>query len=79
MPEHDRIQLIINGINSLSLRSAAAAINTNSMDNFLEQMGRITSACGVIAKKSFLPVTKKDHAKPLPPFNGIYVTLDKEQ
>lgn len=65
MPEHDRIQLIINGINSLSLRSTAAAISTNSMDNFLEQMGRITSAYGVIAKKSSLPPAKKDRTKSL--------------
>ncbi|KYM99954.1 hypothetical protein ALC62_09289 [Cyphomyrmex costatus] len=63
LPDRDRIQLIINGINSLSLRSTAAAIRTNSMDDFLEQMGQIISSCAINVKKSPPPVAEKERIK----------------
>ncbi|KYN09766.1 hypothetical protein ALC57_18112 [Trachymyrmex cornetzi] len=59
MPERDRIQLIINGISSLSLRSTAAALHAATIDDFLHQMNQITSACGVISKKMSPPSVRK--------------------
>lgn len=66
MPEQDRIQLIINGISSLSLRSTAAALQASSIDDFLYQMNRITSACGVISKKTS-PLSIRKVKKESPP------------
>lgn len=44
LPERDIIHLLINGISSRSLRATASALKVESVDEFLEEMHRITAA-----------------------------------
>ncbi|KMQ88874.1 hypothetical protein RF55_11569 [Lasius niger] len=52
LPEDDTIHLLINGIASRSLREVAAALKVKSVDEFLEEMQRITSSSGEVARKT---------------------------
>lgn len=64
LPERDSIHLLINDIGSRSTRELAAALKVYTVDDFLEEMYRITTASGEALKKS-PPCEKKDHvAKP---------------
>lgn len=58
LPERDAIHLLINGIGSRSLRELAAVLKVSTIDEFLEEMHRITSASNEISKKSPILNTK---------------------
>jgi len=45
-PERDSIHLLINGIGSRSTRELAAALKVYTVDDFLEEMHRTTTASG---------------------------------
>lgn len=60
LSEQDKIELLINGIGSLSVRSAAAMLDAQTMDEFLKKMDKATSCCGIVAKKSSpVPIRKE--------------------
>jgi len=59
----DQIQLIIGDISSLSIRSAAASIDTDDVDIFLDRMCNITNACGNLPKKTSPIPTRRDKDK----------------
>lgn len=52
LPEDSIIHCLIDGINNIAIKSVAASISTESVDDFLEQMHHITSTCGTSWKKS---------------------------
>ncbi|CAL1686650.1 unnamed protein product [Lasius platythorax] len=52
LPERDSIDLLINGVGSRSTRELAAALKVYTIDDFLEEMHRITTASGEALKKS---------------------------
>ncbi|XP_077258588.1 uncharacterized protein LOC143895393 [Temnothorax americanus] len=45
LPDTDKIQLIINGIANMAMRGTATALDSTDIDQFLDQMHRITSSC----------------------------------
>ncbi|KYN05598.1 hypothetical protein ALC62_03469 [Cyphomyrmex costatus] len=63
LPEQDRIQLIINGINSLSLRNAAAVLEVTTVDEFLQKMDKIASVCGPSIGRDSSTSFKKEKGK----------------
>ncbi|KMQ87107.1 hypothetical protein RF55_13706 [Lasius niger] len=60
--DDDSIHLLINGINNLSIKSAAATIHTDSIDHFLDEMYRLTTICDT-SKKNAAAYTKNDKSK----------------
>ncbi|KMQ87526.1 hypothetical protein RF55_13169 [Lasius niger] len=52
LPERDSIDLLINGVGSRSTRELAAALKVYTIDDFLEEMHRITTASGEALRKS---------------------------
>ncbi|KYN17143.1 hypothetical protein ALC57_10582 [Trachymyrmex cornetzi] len=69
LPERDKIQLIINGISSSSLRATATALRAISINEFLNQMYEITSAFNSHQKKSSPLPTKKKEKSPSSPLS----------
>ncbi|KYM97844.1 hypothetical protein ALC62_11459 [Cyphomyrmex costatus] len=68
LPEQDQIQLLINGINSLSLRGMAAVLDATSLNEFLEKMSKVVATCIVgPAKTSPPPVRKEKKETPSSP------------
>lgn len=59
--ETDKIQLLINGISNIAIRSNALTLKITN--KFLEKMHRITNNCGSNQKKSSLPSVRKDKLK----------------
>ncbi|KYN27626.1 hypothetical protein ALC57_02980 [Trachymyrmex cornetzi] len=55
LPERDKIQLIINGINSASLRASATVLGAVTISEFLNRMYEITSAFNQGTKKPSPP------------------------
>lgn len=51
LPDEDAILLLINGISNLAMRATAAAIDTESLDIFLQRMQRLTASCDESLKK----------------------------
>ncbi|KMQ87770.1 penicillin-binding protein 4 family protein [Lasius niger] len=47
LPKDSIIHCLIDGINNIAIKSVAASISTESVDDFLEQMHHITSTCEV--------------------------------
>ncbi|XP_036146891.1 uncharacterized protein LOC118646976 [Monomorium pharaonis] len=58
LPETEIIHLLINGIASSSLRELAAVLKVTTVDEFLEEMHRITLASGEPGKKQSSPSGK---------------------
>jgi len=56
----DIIHLLINGINSLSIKSVAATIRADSIDHFLEEMHHLTAVCDSTLRKNSTTVSKTD-------------------
>ncbi|KYN26720.1 hypothetical protein ALC57_03909 [Trachymyrmex cornetzi] len=67
VPEENKIQLLINGINSASLRASAMILEANTLDEFLFKMQKISSTFTVTHnfKKSFT-YTRKEYVKTAP-------------
>lgn len=61
LSDEDSIQLLIKGIGSFTLRTTAAALKVDSLNQFLREMQHITAATGDIAKKS--PTMKHKYEK----------------
>jgi len=66
LPEQDKIQLLINGINNMSMRGMATMLKANSINEFLEDMFQLVSSCGVPHKRNSPPPTRKDKVKDSP-------------
>ncbi|XP_011859423.1 PREDICTED: uncharacterized protein LOC105556919 [Vollenhovia emeryi] len=64
LPEDSIIHCLIDGINIIAIKAIAASIQTDSIDEFLEQMHHITTTCGTSAKKSPVFNPKIDKTKP---------------
>ncbi|KYQ53606.1 hypothetical protein ALC60_00522 [Trachymyrmex zeteki] len=67
LPEREKVQLIINGINSISLRATATALHAATIDEFLDRMYEITSSLGSFTKKTSPLAKKKEKTKNSPP------------
>ncbi|XP_024880065.1 uncharacterized protein LOC112459926, partial [Temnothorax curvispinosus] len=63
LPEEDAIHLLINGIGSRSLREAAAVLHCATVDEFLEEMHRITSVSAEPTRKIHHQEIKNDKVK----------------
>ncbi|KYM75321.1 hypothetical protein ALC53_14276 [Atta colombica] len=70
LSEEDKIQLLINGISNLFLRSSAAMIDVQTIDDFLVKMFKIASTCGVITQKTSSLSTRKKKVKNPPITTG---------
>ncbi|KYN08832.1 hypothetical protein ALC57_19068 [Trachymyrmex cornetzi] len=67
LPEQDRVQILINGINSASLRATATALKAVSINDFLESMYEISSCFGTYSKKTSPLSKRKEKTKTSPP------------
>lgn len=63
LPERDCVQLLIGGINNYALRATATALKAHTVDEFLEEMYSITSACSSASKQSSSPPYKKEYTR----------------
>ncbi|XP_024881129.1 uncharacterized protein LOC112460599, partial [Temnothorax curvispinosus] len=63
LPEEDAIHLLINGIGSRSLRETAAAFHCATVEEFLEEMQRITSVSAEPTRKVHHQEVKNDKVK----------------
>lgn len=72
LPDRDVINYLVSGINNMAIKSAAAALPVDNVDDFLKRMHNITASFSEPFKKAFVPPQKieKDKAKPI---NGTSV------
>lgn len=61
--DDDAIHFLINGINNLALKSAAATIHADSIDHFLDEMHHITAVCTDSLRKNIPAVSKYEKPK----------------
>lgn len=55
--------MLISGITNFSIRSAAASLSVNSVDEFLDRMHQITNACIMTTKRSSPVSLKKERSR----------------
>lgn len=66
LSEKDSIHLLINGISSLALRSTAASLRADTIDQFLEDMYNVTSVSPGPDKRGGASTEKTGKAKDFP-------------
>ncbi|KYM97754.1 hypothetical protein ALC62_11550 [Cyphomyrmex costatus] len=67
LTEPEKIQFIIDGINSASLRATASALEKSKVADFLRIMSQVTGSFGSFPKKSSPPAKRKEKIKSSPP------------
>lgn len=60
LPDKNVIAMLIKGIKSISIKSSAALIKANSVDDFLKEMCHLTMICAETNKKAGFNDTKHE-------------------
>lgn len=63
LEDEHTIELLIKGIPILAIKSVAASLRTDSIDDFLDEMHRITITCDDSLRKSLTPSVKLEKAR----------------
>ncbi|KMQ87219.1 hypothetical protein RF55_13564, partial [Lasius niger] len=80
LTDDDSIHFLIDGINNSAIRSAAAVIRATSLDDFLEEMHKVTISFGNLFKKNFVSHSRSDKVHNLPgDFSPKGDKTDKDQ
>lgn len=63
LSDNDSIHFLIDGINNAAIRSAAAVVRANTLDEFLEEMHKVILSFGTLFKKEFGSHSKSDKTR----------------
>lgn len=63
LSDSDSIHFLIDGINNAAIRGAAAVLRANSLDEFLDEMHKVTLSFGTLFKKEFSSHSKSDKTR----------------
>lgn len=63
LPEREVIRFLTNGISSIAIKAAAAALKVDSLDDYLREMQQITESCCSSFKGSSPTLSRKNKHK----------------